>query len=231
MLRAHASPGMRSNKRVLVLGAGGHAASVAGVVAATGASVVAFSDVSGSAEMAVLNQSFPVTSQADLIKTFAKNGSISYDAAVLALGIGKNRERLQVFQSFDNELFPAFVHPSCVIAVDASVDQGCVVFPLAIVNPRTRVGVASIINSGAIVEHDCVLGAGVHVSPGAVLAGGVTVAPLAWIGAGAVILEGRRVGKGAIVGAGAVVTRDVIDGATVIGVPAMSRTVDRGSSR
>lgn len=221
---------MLNNNRVLILGAGGHAASVAGVVSASGAMVVAFSDLTGSTEIAILNKRLPVVAQSELIKTFAEKRILPNQATALALGIGKNNDRLRVFESFDRDLFTAFVHPSSVIAVDASIDSGCIIFPLAIVNPRARIGSASIINSGAIVEHDCVLEAGVHVSPGAVLAGGVMVASLAWVGAGAVVLEGRRIGKGAIVGAGSVVTRDVADGATVTGVPAASRDTDRGAS-
>ena len=44
------------------------------------------------------------------------------------------------------------------------------------------------------------------------------------IGSGAIILGGVRIGPGATVGAGAVVVDDVPPGATVLGVPARSRT-------
>ncbi|MEZ5482017.1 MAG: hypothetical protein R3E73_07485 [Porticoccaceae bacterium] len=106
------------------------------------------------------------------------------------------------------------------ISPSASIQDGCVVCALAVVNPDAIIGYACIINTGAIVEHDCVLNEGVHLSPNATLAGAAKVGSCSWIGVGAVTKQQIDIGSNAIVGAGAVVIDSVPDNVVVAGVPA-----------
>lgn len=138
----------------------------------------------------------------------------------VALGIGRNAERVASFHKLSTYVVSPLIHPSACVSETAVLGPGTVVMPNAVVNADARIGSAVIVNTGSIIEHDCELQDGVHVSPGAILSGGVSVGSHAWIGAGATILPGLRLGPHCVIGAGAVVTRDIADSVVALGVPA-----------
>jgi sugar O-acyltransferase (sialic acid O-acetyltransferase NeuD family) len=135
----------------------------------------------------------------------------------LANGVGApldTRPRRRIYEAMAGRgyEFPAVVAASATVAASASLADGAQVLARAVVNPGAVVGVNAIVNTGAIVEHDCLVGDHAHVCPGVILCGGVRVGAGAFIGAGAVVLPGVRIGVGAVVGAGVVVRKSVPDG-------------------
>lgn len=144
-------------------------------------------------------------------------------AAILALGSLDARRRLLDAMRPDR-VAPALVHPLAMVSASAEIGRGGWVGPGAIVNAFARLGAHAIVNSGAIVEHECVIGTNTHLGPGSVLGGAAIVGDHTLIGLGARVLPGVRVGSGCVIGAGAVVVEPVENGATVVGVPARSRS-------
>ena len=211
-----------TRQRMLVWGAGGHAAAVADAAIVAGMDVVGFV----AADPALLGTTVGgftvavVSLDADFRSLLLCGAAWPFDATLLGLGLGDNAVRVGAARLINTQALPVIKHPSSVIAASAELGAGTTVLALAVVNPRARVGMAVIVNTGAIIEHDCVVEEGVHLSPGSVLAGGVRVGAGAWIGARAVVLPGITVGPGAVVGAGAVVTRDVSPQSVVVGSPA-----------
>lgn len=117
------------------------------------------------------------------------------------------------------------IHPGAVwIATGVELGAGTVIHAGASVGVYARIGMHGYVSHGALVGHDSVLGDGAAVMPGASLSGGVRLGRGVMVGSGAVILEGLAVGDGARIGANAVVTKDVAAGATVVGIPAQPRT-------
>ncbi|MEW5918315.1 MAG: acetyltransferase [Gemmatimonadota bacterium] len=216
----------RQAKRFLVIGAGGHGRVVGDLVRALGHSVIGFVDddpqkIDG--EVDSTGSRVTMALQA-LLHHVAAIGELPADADHVALGIGDNHRRLELFTQLRPHCTRALIHPSAVVSPTARVGDGCVVFALGAISPEAQVGCAAIINTGAIVEHDCTVDDGVHLSPGAVLCGAVSVGTCSWIGAASVVIQGRCVGRNAIVGAGAVVVHDVSDGTVVFGNPARVRS-------
>lgn len=209
-------------KSFLVIGAGGHGRVVADLVRALGHSVVGFVDDN----RAKLNASVDSTGSQvvmtlhDLVLHCEREGHLPLDADHIALGIGDNARRLEVFAQLRDFCASALVHPSASVSPTAQLGDGSVVFASAAANPEARLGVATIVNTGAIIDHDCSVGDAVHVSPGAVLCGTVTVGDRSWIGASSVVIQGRTIGKDCVIGAGAVVVRDIPDDVIAYGNPA-----------
>ena len=204
-----------SDRRAVVLGAGGHAKVVIATLEAAGWEVAAALDDDparrGDRVLGV-EVAGPV---ADLA---------AWDGVAAVAAIGDNRARQRLVARVE-ELLPGVswataVHPSAVVHPSARLGPGTVVFAGAVVQPEAALGAHVVVNTGASVDHDCRIGDFVHLAPGGRLAGGVAVAEGALLGIGCAVLPGRRVGAWAVVGAGATVVEDVADGWTVVGTPA-----------
>ena len=194
----------------IILGAGGHARSVADVIGRAGGEVVAVAGSGSGWSVPCLG-----SDEEALARALA-------DDHALALGVGDNQVRMALLRSLDGAAARStpVVAASATLAGDAGLGAGAVVLEHGHVGPAARLGAGVIVNTGAVVEHDCVIGDAAHVAPGACVLGAARVGAGALIGSGARVLPGVSVGDGAVVGAGAVVTRDVPDGRMVVGVPA-----------
>lgn len=207
-------------KRVIILGAGGHARVI----------VDCLQQMRGVWIYGILERDqsqwgktvweVPILGGDELLSGMKKK-KIGYFVVGVG-GIGDNRPRRKLFEIGQaNGLKPLIVkHPSSVCSKWACVGSGCQLLAKSVVNPGAELGVNVIVNTGAIVEHDCKIELHVHISPGAVLCGGVHVGMGAHIGAGATIRQGIHIGERAVVGMGAVVVKNVLAGSVVAGVPA-----------
>jgi acetyltransferase EpsM len=138
------------------------------------------------------------------------------------IGIGDNQARvdLAAIARATGFSIATAIHPRAIIAPDVAIAEGTVIAAGAVVNPGVSVGEQVIVNTSASIDHSCLIEEGVHVGPGARLAGHVTVRRCARIGIGATIIDRIEIGAGAIIGAGAVVVKDVPPGVVAMGVPA-----------
>ena len=81
------------------------------------------------------------------------------------------------------------IHPSAVIAADASVDPGAQVGPFTVVGARSRIAAGAVLGPGCVVGEDCSIG------PGCVLVARVTLVARVRLGARV------RIHPGAVLGA------------------------------
>ena len=189
-------------KKIVILGAGGHAHVIADIIKAEGNQVVAFLDDD-------LSQSDCAGPIADFEK---------YNGCEFVIGIGSAdiREKLSVLPL----RWHTAIHPTAVVSDSVRIGEGTVVMPLAVINARTIIGKHCIINTGSIVEHDNLIGDYSHISVGANLGGTVSIGNKCWIGIGSTIINNLSICDDAFVGAGAVVINDIEFKGTYIGVPA-----------
>ena len=200
--------------RVVVVGAGGHAAVVIEALQAAGHTVIGVVDPCP-AEPHVLG--VPVLGGDECLPGLLADG---IGAAVVALGSNRLRQFIGAALLAQGYALPAVVHPGASVSPTASVGAGAVVMNRAVVGTRTRVGTLAIVNTGAVVDHDNDIGPAAHVAPGVALAGNVRVGERALVGVGSAVRPGIRIGADAVVGAGSAVVADVADGVTVGGAPA-----------
>lgn len=207
-------------KKVIGLGAGGHAKVVIEILRLVGDyELVGLLD-SDRALHGTLVESVAVIGDDDQLVALYDQGIRHAFIGVGSAGdLGPRRRLYEKVRSLGFEVIRA-VHPSAVIAASAQLGHGPTVMAGAVINPAARLGDNVIVNTGAIVEHDCVLEDHVHVATGAHLAGTVHVGQGSHIGLGASVRQGIRIGRESVVGAGSVVVDDVPDRVVVVGVPA-----------
>ncbi len=206
-------------RRILILGAGGHARAVAEVAVACGWTVAGFTDRAGAPHVT------GVVGDDGEAEKLARSGLI--EGAVIGIGNTALARRADLFALLRRVGIAAvtLLHPRATASPSSRLGAGAVVFPHAVLGAEVEVGDNAVIYSGALLEHDCRVAAHAYLSPGVVLSGSVSVGDSAFLGAGAVVLPGVTIGARAVVAAGAVVTEDVAVEATVVGVPARTRSV------
>lgn len=200
-------------RRLIILGFGGHARSVADIAVACGYSDLIFVD--GNAREGEHFLGHPVLASLD----------ISAQSCDVFPGGGDNTRRKQQCEDIVLlGLTPAtLISPLASIGIGSSVAAGCFVGNHAHIGPMAEVSLGCIINSGAIVEHESKVGAYSHVSVNASIAGRSTLGSLSMLGAGATIIDGVDVGDHITIGAGAVVHRSISAPGIYVGIPAIQR--------
>ena len=188
-------------KKIVILGAGGHAHVIADIIKAEGNQVCAFLD--------------------DDLKQDDCTGPISdyykYCDCEFVIGIGDSniREKLSRLPV----KWHTAIHPSSIISESVTIDKGTVIMPNATINARTKIGKHCIINTGAIVEHDNIIGDYSHISVGANLGGTVSIGEKCWIGIGAIVKNNLEICNNVFVGAGTLVVKNILESGTYVGVP------------
>ncbi len=190
-------------KKIIVLGIGGHANVVIATLKALCLDVYALYEADNEDDIF----SFPP------------------DEVMLVNAIGSTCNtdlRKKVYQKFKQAgyCFLSIVHPKSIVEDSAKLGEGVQVMLGAILQAGVTVGDNCIINTGASIDHDCNIGHHVHIAPGTVLSGTCTIGDSTHIGTGATVIQNIKIGNACTIGAGSIVVRDVTDNQKVFGVPA-----------
>ncbi|NGY80949.1 acetyltransferase [Bacillus megaterium] len=138
------------------------------------------------------------------------------------IAIGDNQIRKDIFKKLAKMKFQFVnvISPFSYIASSAKLGSGIAIMPGAVINAHTKIADNVIINTGATIDHDTIIGKHAHIAPGCNLAGNVLVEEGAFVGIGAKIIPKMTIGEWSLTGAGSVVVRDVESFSKVMGVPA-----------
>jgi sugar O-acyltransferase (sialic acid O-acetyltransferase NeuD family) len=140
---------------------------------------------------------------------------------LLALAIAKPATKRKVTGLLKDRgaQFTAVIHPSTTVVRTATIGEGLILCPQAMLMPDSRTDRFVTILNFSGVGHDSVVGEFTTFSSLCDVTGNVTVGADVFVGAGARLLPGIKVGDGALIGAGATVVRSVKPGNTVYSAP------------
>lgn len=200
------------NKRLVIVGAGGHGEVAADIAELMEYCEIIFYDDNLSTRDCL---GHPVIGRiCDIIPS---------DSTDYFVAIGNHAVRKTVTTALHRSgITPVtLIHPSAVIAVSVSLGEGSIVMAGAVINPKVNIGCSCIINTGATVDHDSVIGDYCHISVGSHLAGNVSIGANTWVGAGAIISNNISVCADCLIGAGAVVIHNAETPGKYLGIPAI----------
>ncbi len=199
-----------SAKKLVVMGFGGHARSVADVALACGYTSLLFVDDHAGAGEHFLGH--PV------VRHLPAAWGLPCDAIA---ALGDNQRRHQLCDSIERQglRLVSLVSPLASCGAGSHIGPGCFVGHHAHIGPMAHIGRACIINTGATVEHECRVGDHSHVAVHATLAGRSTLGAFCMLGASATVIDGLQVADGVTIGAGALVRADITETGTYVGVP------------
>lgn len=208
-------------KKLIVLGAGGHAKVLVDIIHAQRWEVLAVCDLN------------PLRDGTDLLgERVTGNEDIVFrsdpGSVLLVNGIGSvgdTKARTELFHRFKQlgYAFATLISPNSCVSKNAEIGEGTCVMQGAVIQAGCRIGDNVIVNTSASVDHDCRVDNHCHIAPGVTISGNVRIGPETHIGCGATVIQGVCIGKQVVVAAGAVVIQDVESGSMVAGVPAIPK--------
>ena len=202
------------SKKVIVLGAGGHAKVVIELLRSSGYQV---DYCVGGAESSNNCMGVPVLSGDIHLNNLREDG---YSLVFPAIGSNALRARLGRYVVELGYSLVNAISPAALISPSVKLGCGVAVMAGAVINAESEICDLAIINTGAVVDHDCHIGFAAHCAPRTALAGCVRVGNLVFLGIGASVIPGVTIGENSIVGAGAAVVCDIPCDAVAVGVPA-----------
>ena len=217
---------MLQNRKILLLGAGGHCLSVLGSLA----NLNLFSEV-GVIDRSI--RSIEELSEKDNffnmgISLFGTDDDLNRlytegytDAFVTVGSMGDTSTRKKLYHKLKEIGFniPNIIDKSSTFSNFASLGEGNFIGKNAVINAGVTIGKCAIVNSSATIEHQCNVNDFAHIAPGRILCGNVVIGANTHVGAGCVVKQGLKIGSDTIIGMGSVVISDIRSNVVAFGNP------------
>lgn len=211
-------------RSLVLLGGGGHASDVLAVVEAIDGSDGRFDLVYVADDAWARPERFDERSvEVKMVESIEAGATMA--PFVVAIGYpGGRRHVHDLAAAAGGQAADPLIHPHASLGTTTRLAAGVVVMGHTWISPGARLGAHTHVGYGVTIGHDTEVGSFCAIMPGACIGGDAVIGEGVLVGANATVLQGISVGVGAVIGAGAVVTSDVEPGATVVGVPARSRS-------
>lgn len=202
-----------NSNRIIIIGAGGHAISVANVALSAGYIISYFID-ENITETRLLG--IKIIKSISLLSDY-----LNYNYTI---AIGDNSIRQKVYSKLSEEYngmyFPTLIHKSAVASNFTSIEEGTVIMPNATVGPNSKVGKFCIINTNASIDHDSQMLDFSSLAPHAVVGGNVKIGLRTAISIGSVVKHKIEIGNDSILGGGAYLNKNLDSNKVAYGNPA-----------
>jgi sugar O-acyltransferase (sialic acid O-acetyltransferase NeuD family) len=206
---------MRRKKKLLILGYGGHARSVADVAISCGYAELLFVDSNANPSENFLGYR--------VIESLDKLKGTWTDAFPASGNSHKRKDQCANIKETGLKLI-SLISPLSSIGSGAIIQSGNFIGHHAHVGPMAVIGRACIINSAAIIEHESYIGEYSHLSVNATICGRTKIGTFCTVGAGATVIDGLTVVDDTRIGAGAVVINSITAPGTYVGVPVQRKS-------
>ena len=205
-------------KKLLLIGAGGHANSVIDSLYSSGEFDeigIVVNDLPKGEDILGIS----VLGSDDELDELRNQGFEYAFVTVGSIGDTTLRRKLTDILVSKGFIIPNIIDKTATLSKFSIIGEGNFIGKHAIVNANAQVGNYNIINTATIIDHDCKVSNFVHVSPGSVLNGGVIVKNDSHIGANSTVKQKVIIGENALIGMGSVVIHNISNNTIAYGNP------------
>jgi sugar O-acyltransferase (sialic acid O-acetyltransferase NeuD family) len=192
------------NKRIAIIGAGGHGKVVGEIALLNHYENIFFFD-----DKIDEIKSFPFTISGNL--DYLKNNLKEYDDFFVAIGDNYIRRDKMEWLKKEKVNFATLMHPKSTISKFSSLGIGTCVMANSVVNAGTLIKDGVIINTSSSIDHDCLIDEYAHISPNCSLSGNIRIGKFSHLGTGTSVHPGIHVGENVKTGIGSKIFRDILD--------------------
>lgn len=202
-------------KKVLIIGAGGHAAEIRDYIRH-------FNDTDVPEKIEVIGfldddrKPFEYYEYEEPFLGSIKAHEIRTDCFYM-MGIANLKYRKGIIERFleAGAKFTGLIHPTALISPSATIGEGVVISHNASVGPKVTIGNFNILNSRCTVGHDTQMGDYNFISPKVALSGNTRIGNNNMFGTNSSTIPGIQVGNNNTIGAGMIVYKNIGDDETV----------------
>ena len=195
-------------KKIILVGAGGHAKSCIDVINSTNIfKIIGFIDNKKKGKF----ENYKILGNDEHLFSLKSQKNLSI--AITIGQIKKYKPRYKIFKKLLklNFKLPKIISKFSIVSKKANISFGTMIFHDAIINRGSFIGKNTIINSKALIEHDTKIGDNSHIATSAVINGNVEIGANTFVGSRAVIKNGIKIGKNCVIGMGSVIKKDLKD--------------------
>ena len=192
------------NKKIAIIGAGGHGKVVGEIALLNKYNTVHFFDDQMSQ---IKNFPFKIIGSMELLKKNQKK----YNNFFVAIGDNKLRYDVISWLKKEKNNVVSLIHPKSTVSQFSSIEIGSCVMANAVINPGAYIKEGVIVNTSSSIDHDCLIEDYVHISPNCSLAGNVSVGKFTHLGTGTSVHPGMNIGQNVKTGIGSKIYKDILN--------------------
>ena len=193
-------------KKIILLGAGGHAESCIDVIESTKKfEIVGL--IGTPSELGKIVCGYKVILDDKNIDSLKRKNL----NAIVTIGQMKSAIKRKYFYNIlkkNNLNIPSIISPLAYVSKFSKVNNGTIIMHGAIINANVSIGSNCIINSNALIEHGTKIGDNCHISTSVTINGGVTVEDEVFLGSGSIVKQEIKIKKKSIVPMGSKLFKD-----------------------
>tara|TARA_B100000035_G_C21015874_1_gene561798 strand:+ start:741 stop:1358 length:618 start_codon:yes stop_codon:yes gene_type:complete len=191
-----------NNRRLAIIGAGGHGKVIGEIALLNKYGVINFFDDKLDE---IENYPFKIVDTINNLNKYINN----YDDYFVA--IGDNHLRSKKIEWLKKKKFNVvnLLHPQSIISKLSSLGEGTCVMANAVINPGVKIKDGVIINTSASIDHDCIIEDFAHISPNCSLSGSVKIGKFTHLGTGSSVHPGIKVGYKVKIGVGSRIFKNI----------------------
>ena len=192
------------NKKLAIIGAGGHGKVVGEIALLNQYDTIDFFDDKISE---IKNFPFRIVGNIELLKKNLKN----YDDFFVAIGDNVIRCDKISWLKKEKKNIVSLIHPKSTVSKFSSIEAGSCVMANAVVNAGTNIKEGVIINTSSSIDHDCSIEDYSHISPNCSLSGNVRVGKFTHLGTGTSVHPRINIGQNVKTGIGSKIYKDILN--------------------